>query len=96
MAKAASVKTRISTKGQVVLPKAIRDRRGWAPGAELIVEERPDGVLLRAAPNVGATRFQDVAGSLGPVERVISIEEMHQALLDEAARRHRKAVDDRD
>ena len=68
MAKAASVKTRISTKGQVVLPKAIRDRRGWAPGAELIVEDRPDGVLLRAAPNVGATRFQDVAGSLGPVE----------------------------
>ncbi len=96
MAKAASVKTRISTKGQVVLPKAIRDRRGWAAGAELIVEERPEGVLLRAAPTIGATRFEDVAGSLGPVDRVVSIEEMHQALLDEAARRYRKAVDDRD
>jgi bifunctional DNA-binding transcriptional regulator/antitoxin component of YhaV-PrlF toxin-antitoxin module len=34
MAKAASLKTRASTKGQVVLPKAIRDKRGFGPGAE--------------------------------------------------------------
>jgi len=31
---------RISTRGRVVVPKAIRDKR-------LIVEERPDGVLLK-------------------------------------------------
>jgi AbrB family looped-hinge helix DNA binding protein len=96
MAKATSLKTRVSTKGQVVLPKPIRDKRGFGPGAELIVEERPEGVLLRPAPKAGATRFEDVRGSLGPVDRVVSIEEMHQGLLDEAARRYRKAVDDRD
>jgi AbrB family looped-hinge helix DNA binding protein len=96
MAKPASLKTRVSTKGQVILPKAIRDRRGWTAGAELIVEDKPEGVLLRAASKSEATRFEDVAGSLGPVDRVVSIEEMHQALLDEAARRYRKAVDDRD
>ena len=95
MAKTASVKTKLSTKGQVVLPKAIREKRGWGPGAELIVEERPEGVLLRPAPKAAATRFEDVRGSLGPVDRVVSIEEMHQALLDEAARRYRRAVDDR-
>ena len=33
MAKTASLKTKLSTKGQVVLPKAIRDKRGWGPGA---------------------------------------------------------------
>ena len=96
MAKPASLKTRVSTKGQVILPKAIRDRRGWTAGAELIVEDKPEGVLLRAASKAGTTRFEDVAGSLGPVHRVVSVEEMHQALLDEAARRYRKAVDDRD
>ena len=58
MAKSASLRTEISTKGQV--PKAIRDRRGWAAGVELIVEERPEGVLLRAAPKTEATRFEDV------------------------------------
>ena len=40
------MQTKISTKGQVVLPKAIRDRRRWKAGTLLTVEERPDGVLL--------------------------------------------------
>lgn len=96
MAKPSSLKTKVSTKGQVILPKAIRDRRGWTAGAELIVEDKPEGVLLRAASKAGTTQFEDVAGSLGPVHRVVSVEEMHQALLDEAARRYRRAVDDRD
>ncbi len=96
MAKAASLTTKVSSKGQIVLPKAIRDRRGWAPGAELVIEDLPEGVLLRPAPKEKPTRFEDVAGSLGPFARTVSIEEMHQALLDEAARRFRRAVDDRD
>ena len=50
MAKAASARTRVSTKGQVILPKAIRDKRKWAAGTELTVEETTDGVLLQAAP----------------------------------------------
>jgi AbrB family looped-hinge helix DNA binding protein len=45
MAKPSSLKTKVSTKGQVILPKAIRDRRGWTAGAELLVEDRPEGVL---------------------------------------------------
>ena len=82
-----SFKTSVSTKGQVVLPKAIRDRPGWGPGAELIVEVRPEGVLLRRAPKAGATRYEEVRGSLGPVDRVVSIEEMHEGVLEEARRR---------
>jgi len=35
---------------QVVLPKTLRDKRGWVAGAEFTVGERPEGVLLRAAP----------------------------------------------
>jgi AbrB family looped-hinge helix DNA binding protein len=96
MAKPSSLKTRVSTKGQVVLPKAIRDRRGFGPGAELIVEERAEGVLLRPAPKAGATRFEDVRGSLGPVDRVVSIEEMNEAVLEEARRRWLRKSRDRD
>jgi AbrB family looped-hinge helix DNA binding protein len=87
MAKPASLKTKVSTKGQVVLPKAIREKHGWGPGAELIVEERPDGVLLRPAPKAAATRIEDVFGRLGPVDRIVSIEEMDEAVLEEARRR---------
>lgn len=84
MAKAASLKTKVSTKGQIVLPKAIRDRRGWGAGAELVIEERPEGVLLRGSPKPEPTRVEDVFGSLGPVDRVVSIEEMNEAVLKEA------------
>jgi len=96
VAEAASLKTRVSTKGQVVLPKAIRDKRGFGPGAELIVEERPEGILLRPAPKAGATRYEDVRGSLGPVDRVVSIEEMHEGVLEEARRRWLRKTRDSD
>ena len=39
--------TTVSTKGQIVLPKAIRDKRRWKAGMRLTVEERSDGVLLK-------------------------------------------------
>jgi AbrB family looped-hinge helix DNA binding protein len=96
VAEAASLKTRVSTKGQVVLPKAIRDKRGFGPGAELIVEERPEGVLLQPAAKAGATRYEDVRGSLGPVDRVVSIEEMHEGVLEEARRRWLRKTRDSD
>jgi len=88
--------TRISTKGQVVLPKALRERRGWNVGAEFIVEERPEGVLLRATVKEAPSRMEDVFGSLGPFDRVVSIEEMKQAVVDEAARRWRRKMNVRD
>ncbi len=92
MANAASAKTKVSTKGQVILPKAIRDRRKWRPGTELTVEETPEGVLLRSAPLFAPTRFEDVAGMLrgkSPVGRALSIEEMDEAVMAEARRRAR-------
>lgn len=62
MAKLDSATTRVSTKGQVILPKAVRVKRNWPAGAELVVEDTPEGVLLKAAPVFPPTRFEDVAG----------------------------------
>ena len=42
--------TTLSTKGQVILPKAIRQRRNWQSGTRLVVEDIPEGVLLKPAP----------------------------------------------
>ena len=99
MAKAASARTRVSTKGQVILPKAIRDKRNWAAGTELTVEETTEGVLLRTAPCFAPTKVEDVAGMLrgrGRINRVVSIEEMDEAVLAEARRRYLSSFDDRD
>jgi AbrB family looped-hinge helix DNA binding protein len=45
--------TRISTKGQIILPKSLRVARAWGPGTEFTVEETGNGILLRPT-----TRFQ--------------------------------------
>lgn len=81
--------TTISTKGQVILPKAIRDRRLWKPGTKLTVEETPDGVLLRASPIFPPTRIEDVSGSLRYDGPTVSLEEMDAAVMEEAKRRAR-------
>ena len=39
--------TRLSSKGQLVLPKSIRDADNWSEGTEFLVERVADGVLLR-------------------------------------------------
>jgi AbrB family looped-hinge helix DNA binding protein len=96
VARPVSLKTRVSTKGQIVLPKAIRDRRGWTTGAELVIEERPEGVLLRPAAKAERTRVEDVFGSLGPVDRVVSIEDMNEAVRKEARRRWPRMTRDSD
>lgn len=43
-----NAETKMSAKGQVVIPKAIRERLQWNEGASLEVIETANGVLLRA------------------------------------------------
>jgi AbrB family looped-hinge helix DNA binding protein len=82
-------RTRLSTKGQVVVPKEIRQRRGWEPGAELTIEETEDGVLLKRARLVPPTRIEDVAGCLHrPGMKALTIEEMDEAIAAEVRRQH--------
>ena len=56
--------TRLSSKGQVILPKSVRDAHHWEPGTEFSVEAVGDGVLLRPLRSVAHSRLEDVAGCL--------------------------------
>jgi AbrB family looped-hinge helix DNA binding protein len=88
MASSSKQTTVVSTKGQVILPKVVRQNRNWGAGTRLVVEETAEGVLLRAAPLFAPTTIDEVFGSLkwsGPAK---TIEEMDQAVLDEARRQH--------
>lgn len=80
--------TTVSTKGQVILPKAIRQRRDWDVGTRLIVEETADGVLLKRAPAFAPTRPEDVFALLPHKGAPIPLEAMDDAVLAEARRRH--------
>jgi AbrB family looped-hinge helix DNA binding protein len=88
MPKAERLATTVSTKGQVILPKAIRQRRNWAAGTRLVVEDTPDGVLLNAAPVFASTRPEDVAGILAYRGPPKTLEEMDAAITAEVKRRH--------
>ena len=39
--------TKLSQKGQVVVPKALRDAKGWPAGTDLEVIDAGEGILLR-------------------------------------------------
>jgi AbrB family looped-hinge helix DNA binding protein len=80
--------TTVSTKGQVILPKAIRQRRNWDSGTRLIVEETAEGVLLKRAPAFAAAEPGEVFGMLPHRGPPVSVEDMDAAILAEARRRH--------
>jgi AbrB family looped-hinge helix DNA binding protein len=80
--------TRLSTKGQIILPKAIRDSRAWKPGREFIVEETSDGVLLRPTAHFPKTTLADVAGCLQFRGKPKTLARMKAAIRREVKRRH--------
>ena len=80
--------TTLSTKGHVILPMAICRALGWRAGTRLLVEQTSTGVLIKPAPQFAPTRDEDVFGCLAHEGPPRSIEEMNQAVLDEARRRH--------
>ena len=79
--------TRLSSKGQIILPKAVRDARHWTSGTAFSMELVDDGVLLRPVKPQRTTRLEDVAGSLRVKGPVRSVAEMDQTILAEARRR---------
>ena len=89
MARAERLTTTVSTKGQVILPKGIRQRLRWEAGTRLIVEDMDEGVLLRAAPLFAPTEPGAVFGSLPYSGKAKTIAEMDAAVAAEAQRRAR-------
>jgi AbrB family looped-hinge helix DNA binding protein len=78
--------TSISGKGQVVIPKQVRDRLQLVPGDRLEVVERPDGILLRRHHRKSAGSFEEITARIrsrmtydGPP---VSLEEMDRAVGD--------------
>jgi AbrB family looped-hinge helix DNA binding protein len=84
--------TKLSSKGQVVLPKAVRESQGWAAGTEFVVEPMPDGVLLRAVKPFATTQLETVFGSLARRGRARTVAEMDDGIRAAVARRHRRAT----
>jgi AbrB family looped-hinge helix DNA binding protein len=84
-----NAETKMSAKGQVVIPKAIRDRLQWKEGASLEVVETGSGVLLRASGTARERISIDEFRRRHPPQAGphLSLEQMDEAVAREAARR---------
>jgi bifunctional DNA-binding transcriptional regulator/antitoxin component of YhaV-PrlF toxin-antitoxin module len=72
--------TWLSSKGQIILPKAVRDVHHWVPGTVFSVEDAGDGVLPRPIKTGRPTRLDDLIGSLPVSGSARTIEEMDSAI----------------
>lgn len=80
--------TRLTTKGQVVIPKAIRDRLRWKAGTLLDVETEADGtVRMRAAALDAIDRG---FGLLTEGDPIGDLEAEHRAEVEEDERTKRR------
>ena len=80
--------TTVSTKGQVTLPKAIRQALRWDAGTRLIIESTHDGVTLKRVPSFAATKSEDVFACLAYDGPAKTLADMDAGVLAEARRRH--------
>ncbi len=75
---------RVSSKGQVVIPKDVRDRLKIIPGDQFDVVERADGVLLRKTSIKSGKNFEEVSAKIKSIIRYdgppVSIEEMNETI----------------
>ncbi|MGH7916652.1 MAG: AbrB/MazE/SpoVT family DNA-binding domain-containing protein [Candidatus Binataceae bacterium] len=72
--------TRLSTKGQVVLPKSLRASRRWRPGTEFIVQECEEGILLKPKSGARGGGWDALIGCVSYRGSRKTIEEMDQAI----------------
>ena len=80
--------TRLSTKGQIIVPKGIRESRAWGPGTEFEFEETVYGILLRPAAHFPDTNLEEVAGCLRSRRKSKTPAQMRAAMVREVMRRH--------
>ena len=68
---------RVGPKGQVVIPKEIRDRLGIAPGDEVVFIPDGDGVRIQPAPEVAS-----LAGAFAGEPLTADLEAEHRRELE--------------
>ena len=80
------ITAKLSTKGQVVIPSAIRKRHHWDLGQSLVIEDTEDGVILREQKSGNdLSRLVGIGGYSGKRR---SLAEMEEAVRKGALERH--------
>jgi AbrB family looped-hinge helix DNA binding protein len=73
-------KTRLSNKGQIVIPKAVRVLHGWKAGLEFVIEDVGDGIKLKPIKPYKETKIDEVIGCVGYEGPKRSLKHMEAAI----------------
>ena len=74
--------TKMSSKGQIIIPQAIRKAHQWRTGQEIEVIDLGDKIILQSKRPFPSTTLEDVAGILtysGPAK---TLEQMELAIAE--------------
>jgi AbrB family looped-hinge helix DNA binding protein len=78
--------TTLSSKGQIIIPKSIRESHHWQPGTEFAVEDTGMEIILRLRKPFPTTRLEDGLGCAGYEGPAKSVEEMEEGISEELRR----------
>jgi AbrB family looped-hinge helix DNA binding protein len=79
--------TKLSSKGQVVIPETIREELGLQPGAQFIVLGQGDAIILKAISKPSPDEFRDMMKTARQQARKAG---MKKSDVDAAVRKVRK------
>lgn len=68
--------TTLSSKGQVVIPKEIRDELHWDAGTQITLVSSASGVMLKRVPTKTGRKLADLIGLFKHAGPPLSIEEL--------------------
>lgn len=72
--------TKLSSKGQVIIPKPLRTAHHWETGQELIAIDVGDGILLKSKTPFPPSNINDAASCLKYNGKTKTLEEMDAAI----------------
>ena len=87
-----NAKAKLSSKGQLVIPKSVRDAHGWKPGTEFEIVDREGEIAIKPVKSADL-RFPPITWDEFLADRVKidrpfpTDEEIEETLLAEAGRR---------
>jgi len=72
--------TILSSKGQVIIPKPLRDTYHWKTGQRLEIIESGEGIILKPANPFPESTVEEVSGCLDYQGKPKSLAEMDEAI----------------
>jgi len=73
--------TKLSSKGQVIIPEPLRTAHHWKTGQKLVVVDVGDGVLLKSKTPFEETAINDVASCLSYKGKPKTLDDMESAIM---------------